>query len=235
MTKDTLIESDSPNKGSSDVKSFALTIFFFPITRLIIGALVCFLVSFLMNRFLFKPLISLFDFNEESGRMIRFCLNTIVLLSTYQFVFRYYEKREVTELHTKNLLRDGALGLMLAVSTIALIVFLLCISGFFSVAFERVTDIRILYPLVVLAFLAITEEIFYRGIFYRIVESRLGTHLALIASFLLFGLVHATNDHANMISVISAGAGGMLLSIMFSYSGRLWLPIFFHLGWNVPR
>jgi len=86
--------------------------------------------------------------------------------------------------------------------------------------------------LVLFATLSVTEEVIFRGIIYRITEESLGTNLALIISALLFGLVHLFNEHANAISVISAASGGILAGLLLSMTKRLWLPIFFHAGWN---
>jgi len=60
----------------------------------------------------------------------------------------------------------------------------------------------------------------------------MGTNLALLISALLFGLGHLPNENANAISVISAASGGVLAGLLFSVTKRLWLPIFFHAGWN---
>jgi membrane protease YdiL (CAAX protease family) len=180
-------------------------------------------------------MLSFFALTEEASRMIRFSLNSVVLLGTYHILFRYYEKRSITELRLKNLPREGLSGFVLGIIAVSLIVLILAIMGCYEVLSISSQISILVYPLVVLAFLSIYEEILFRGIFYRITEESLGTNWALFASFLLFGGVHLTNDNANMISVLSAGMGGVLLSVMFSLTRGLWLPIFFHWGWNFTQ
>jgi membrane protease YdiL (CAAX protease family) len=90
----------------------------------------------------------------------------------------------------------------------------------------------LIMPLILFTTLSVFEELVFRGIIYRIAEESLGTNLALIISALLFGLAHLPNEHANVISVISAASGGILAGLLFSMTKRLWLPIFFHAGWN---
>jgi len=95
--------------------------------------------------------------------------------------------------------------------------------------------LRLLFPLAALALLATLEELIFRGVLYRIIESRLGTNLALIISGLFFGLSHITNEHATIISVLGAGIGGLIAGAMFSATKRLWLPISFHVMWNFTQ
>jgi hypothetical protein len=77
------------------------------------------------------------------------------------------------------------------------------------------------------------EELAFRGVIFRMTEERLGTAAALIISSLLFGLVHAANPGATLVSTaaIALEAGG-LLGMAYSASRSLWLPIGLHFGWN---
>jgi membrane protease YdiL (CAAX protease family) len=76
------------------------------------------------------------------------------------------------------------------------------------------------------------EEILFRGIIYRILEQWLGTKIALLIPALIFGIAHITNENATFLGLIGAALGGLLVSISYTYSKRLWLPISLHLGWN---
>jgi membrane protease YdiL (CAAX protease family) len=93
----------------------------------------------------------------------------------------------------------------------------------------------LLKPLIFLTLMALTEELLFRGILYRITEESLGTNFALIISALFFGFSHITNEHASIISVIAAGIGGLWVGIIFTLTRRLWVPIFLHLGWNFAQ
>ncbi|MEV4758803.1 CPBP family intramembrane glutamic endopeptidase [Micromonospora sp. NPDC049559] len=80
---------------------------------------------------------------------------------------------------------------------------------------------------------AVTEELIFRGILFRIVEERLGTWLALALTGLLFGLSHLLNPHASLWGAIAIAveAGGMLAAA-YAATRTLWLPIGLHFGWN---
>jgi membrane protease YdiL (CAAX protease family) len=62
--------------------------------------------------------------------------------------------------------------------------------------------------MILLILLALMEEIIFRGILYRITEQHLGTWMALIISALLFGIFHITNEHADILGIVSASSGG---------------------------
>ncbi|WP_410666490.1 CPBP family intramembrane glutamic endopeptidase [Amycolatopsis sp. cmx-4-68] len=80
---------------------------------------------------------------------------------------------------------------------------------------------------------AVTEELLFRGVLFRIVERRIGTWLALTLTALLFGLSHLFNAHATLWGAlaIAVEAGGMLAAA-YAASRTLWLPIGLHFAWN---
>jgi membrane protease YdiL (CAAX protease family) len=80
---------------------------------------------------------------------------------------------------------------------------------------------------------AIGEEILLRAIFFRIVEEGLGTWLALALSAALFGLLHAPNSGATVVSSAAiALEAGVLLAAAYTLTRRLWLPMGLHAAWN---
>ncbi|MFC4061914.1 CPBP family intramembrane glutamic endopeptidase [Planomonospora corallina] len=80
---------------------------------------------------------------------------------------------------------------------------------------------------------AVTEELLFRGILFRIVEERTGTWPALALTGVLFGLSHLFNPHADLWGAIAIAieAGGMLAAA-YAATRTLWVPIGVHFGWN---
>ncbi|WP_410639263.1 CPBP family intramembrane glutamic endopeptidase [Amycolatopsis sp. lyj-346] len=80
---------------------------------------------------------------------------------------------------------------------------------------------------------AVTEELLFRGILFRVVEKLTGTWIALVLTGALFGLSHLFNPHATLWGVLAIGieAGG-LLTAAYIATRKLWLPIGVHFGWN---
>jgi membrane protease YdiL (CAAX protease family) len=155
----------------------------------------------------------------------------LVFLAAYHTLFRHYEKRAILELSRTSLVKESLLGFFLGTLCITLIILILYTLGNYNVlSIDSVSALWVL--LFYFITLSVFEEVIFRGIIYRIAEENLGTNLALIVSALLFGLAHLPNEHANVVSVISAASGGLLAGLLFSLTKRLWLPIFFHAGWN---
>ncbi|NYI07274.1 CPBP family intramembrane glutamic endopeptidase [Allostreptomyces psammosilenae] len=80
---------------------------------------------------------------------------------------------------------------------------------------------------------AVTEELLFRGILFRIVEERVGTWIALTLTGALFGLAHMVNPDATWWGAVAIAiqAGGMLAAA-YAATRSLWLPIGLHFGWN---
>jgi membrane protease YdiL (CAAX protease family) len=79
---------------------------------------------------------------------------------------------------------------------------------------------------------AFFEEILVRGIVLQALERRLGSLGAVLASSLLFGVLHIPNDGATMLSTLNVTVAGVMFGTAFIATRRLWLCIGLHLGWN---
>lgn len=80
---------------------------------------------------------------------------------------------------------------------------------------------------------AVGEELAFRGGLFRILEERFGTATALTVSAALFGLLHALNPGATVLSTVAiALEAGVLLAAAYALTRNLWFPIGLHLGWN---
>ena len=216
-------KSSKPGVGSNNMNRML----HFPLTRIVVGVIVCSLVALGTNsalRLVFRP-------EADILRAIRWLLSASVMLAAYYYLFRHYERRDVTELSTTGLLNQSLIGLSVSTLCISLIIVILFALGYFEVLSTNNAS-TLLLLLAFFTTLSVFEEVIFRGIIYRITEESLGTNLALIISALLFGLAHLPNENANAISVISAASGGILAGLLLSMTKRLWLPIFFHVGWN---
>jgi membrane protease YdiL (CAAX protease family) len=82
----------------------------------------------------------------------------------------------------------------------------------------------------------VTEEIMLRGIFFRLVESWLGSWIALILSAALFGALHLGNPNASLLagSAIALEAG-VMLGALYMLTRRLWAAIGLHAAWNFAQ
>ncbi len=80
---------------------------------------------------------------------------------------------------------------------------------------------------------AVTEELLFRGILFRIVEGRVGTWPALTLTAVVFGLSHLFNKDASLWGAIAiAIEAGAMLAAAYAATRNLWVPIGVHFGWN---
>ena len=80
---------------------------------------------------------------------------------------------------------------------------------------------------------AVTEELIFRGVLFRIAEERIGTWMALVLTSVLFGLYHMLNPDATLWGAVAIAieAGGTL-GAAYAATRNLWVPIGLHFGWN---
>jgi uncharacterized protein len=80
---------------------------------------------------------------------------------------------------------------------------------------------------------AVTEELLFRGILFRIVEQWTGTWTALVLTAALFGLSHLVNPNATVWGALAiAVEAGAMLAAAYAATRTLWFPIGLHFGWN---
>ena len=80
------------------------------------------------------------------------------------------------------------------------------------------------------------EELLFRGILFRWFEELGGSWVALALTSILFGLAHASNDGATVLSTVAIMfEAGILLGACYMYARSLWLPIGVHFAWNVTE
>lgn len=81
-----------------------------------------------------------------------------------------------------------------------------------------------------LFFVAMAEEALFRGYLQQRLGAWLGAYPALIVASLLFGAAHFP---AGMLMVAFATLTGVIYGLAWMWSGRLWLPIALHFGFNL--
>jgi membrane protease YdiL (CAAX protease family) len=89
-------------------------------------------------------------------------------------------------------------------------------------------------PALILIFGALEEECVFRGLLLSGLTLALGGRRtsAVWLTALMFGLVHLANPAAGAMSVLGNALGGLIYGYAFVLSGRLWLPLGLHFGWN---
>lgn len=97
---------------------------------------------------------------------------------------------------------------------------------------EQFKTIALSSPLLTLLavgiFAPIAEEILFRGAIYNLLKDNIGKYVALFVSTILFALIHLNIYQASYTLFI-----GLFLGIILMKTGSLWLPIIFHIVYNL--
>ena len=158
--------------------------------------------------------------------------SVVLLLIAYALLVRLMERRAVTELGlgkgVVQLVIGGVIGLALMASVY------LVLWSLHLVTFSPGTGLVGLGGALA-AYLgaAVLEELLLRAVVFRLVEEISGTTIAVVFSAALFGLLHALNPGATVVSGAAiAIEAGVLLAVAYVLTRNLWFVIGIHLGWN---
>ncbi|MGW3167916.1 CPBP family intramembrane glutamic endopeptidase [Streptomyces sp. NPDC001142] len=157
-------------------------------------------------------------------------LTVVLSVFVYQWVVGRTERRQVT-----GLAREGARGSLLRGLAIGVAMFGCVIANIYFLGDYEVHGFGSLTGAIGLvgfmAGAAVTEELMFRGLLFRLVERGLGTYIAL--SGVVFGAAHLLNEDASLLGAVAIAieAGGMLAAA-YAATRSLWLPIGLHFGWN---
>jgi membrane protease YdiL (CAAX protease family) len=155
-----------------------------------------------------------------------------LMLWLYCGEVQYFERRNVTELAPDGAARRAAAGIVLGAALFSIVFASLTVGGYVEhPKFAGFTGLPVQLATSFAA--AVGEELVFRGAIFRIADERLGTAAALLISSILFGLLHAANPGATLVSTVAiALEAGALLGVAYSASRSLWLPMGLHFGWN---
>jgi membrane protease YdiL (CAAX protease family) len=218
----------------NDRKSTWRRLLYFPLTKIIIGIIVC--VAILsVGRIGVKKLLNLTSLNEEIKALAGASILAILVLVVYTTLYKFYEKRKITELSAKGLAKNLISGTLLGAVLLSSTIYVIYLNhGFFIISANRF--IYILPGLGAAFAAAVSEEILFRGIIFRITEEKLGSYLALAISALIFGAAHFANPNSTLVAALGiAVQAGLLLGAAYIYSKNLWLPIALHFAWNFTQ
>lgn len=206
---------------------------YFPVTKIIVGIVVCFSLFVGIQNFVSKPFIYSIIQDKSIADPIINCVSFIVLLVSYFYLFRLYDKRKITEISIKYLPKEMFGGFVLGFFTISLSIFLLYLLGYYQVISITTTHYSIkLFTVLIVA--ALIEDLFHRGLIVRVLENWLGTNITIIIGMLI-ETQHIFNPNANLFSLFTDLVWGFTMTMFFVYTKRIWLPFFFHLGWNFAQ
>jgi membrane protease YdiL (CAAX protease family) len=209
---------------------------FSPLARIVIFVLLFMALSFASGALL-RPLGWLGkDAPATLHALAQFLMRAVPALLAYLLLVRFVERRAVTELAPRKLLRDGALGTLAGLLLFSAIVGVLYLLGSYHVTGTNPDAPWVPALLMVGLGAGIGEEIICRGVLFRIVEEGLGSWWALVISALFFGAAHIANPGATLWSSAAiAIEAGLLFGMIYHLTRSLSLCMGLHAAWNFAQ
>lgn len=159
----------------------------------------------------------------------------VLAVPAYAWIVRRTERRAATEVAAPGAGAATVRGMLIGTAMFAAVIGIIYLLGGYRIdGFGSVTG-----AVGILGFMAaaaVTEELLFRGVLFRIIEERIGTYLALGLSGLVFGLAHIANPDADLWGATAiAIEAGCMLAAAYAATRTLWLPIGLHFAWNFAQ
>ena len=206
----------------------------FPVTRIVLAFAALALASFLWLHAMLALQVWILGLPQQTPWLHQITL-PVALHLTYVGYVRLIERRSPAELARDGAVRELAKGMLVGAAFLATVVGVIAVLGFYRlVALNPWTSL--VPPLAIAISSAYMEEVLFRGVLLRVAEESLGTWLALLISSVLFGVVHATNPGATVVSTVAIFLeAGVLLGAAYVLTRRLWMAIGIHFAWNFTQ
>ncbi len=217
------------------VKTSIKNIWKYPLIKIFLGGIICIVIPMLINKLILENLLELTGLSETINRAIRVFITTIILMPfLYIILFKSDIEKTISQLTSKSQLIKIFVWFTISVFIIGSIFLLLHLTDHLEII-TITTPKQIIVNLILILGLVITEELFFRGIFYKMLEQFWGTIKAIALSSIVFALLHISNDNTSVASFISVIVGGAVLGILYTHSRNILVPIAFHFGWNLSQ
>jgi membrane protease YdiL (CAAX protease family) len=156
----------------------------------------------------------------------------VLAIGVYRLSARLLDRRRPDELARRGAVRAVGRGVLVGTAVCVTTMGLIALLGGYQVrGLGSVGAMIGIFGL--MAGVATTEELLFRGVLFRIVEGRFGTVGALVVTGLLFGALHLVNPGASVVGALAlAVEAGLMLGAAYAATRTLWVPIGVHFAWN---
>ena len=169
--------------------------------------------------------------NWISGTLSLIC--GVLLLLMYRWLVRSYEERKIEELSMQKSLKDTGIGFLWGMLMMAAVIGIFALCGWYKIIGCSFNVAFVYRYLMAYFVVAVGEEIVFRGIMFRLLDSQFNLWVAMIISAIVFGAAHIINPNATVVSSVGISlATGVLFGLLFKYYRTLWVPIGIHWSWN---
>ena len=165
-----------------------------------------------------------------------FLITAVVLLLLYNLLIRYVEANDACKIAPRKDISSIGNGLFIGFSYFIIVTVTMSLCGYYHIKSIQFDWEKQLFSFTLFFLVAVSEEIFFRGILFRMINRRWNIWAALVISALIFGGLHILNNNATLWSSIAiAIEAGSLLGAAYAYCKNIWLPIGIHWIWNYTQ
>lgn len=176
------------------------------------------------------------EYNSYLINIPIFLITAVVLLLLYGFLTKYVEGNDACKITPRKDISSIGKGFFVGFSYFIIVTATMSLCGCYHIKSIQFDWEKQLFSFALFFLVAVSEEIFFRGILFRMINRRWNLWAALVISALIFGGLHIFNDNATLWSSIAiAIEAGSLLGAAYAYSKNLWLPIGIHWIWNYTQ
>jgi len=204
------------------------------------------IAAFIVGKIISTPLKILVPDVPESDfvswtHTLIWLVGTLALVIAGLLVLRFFDRRPPALLglgFSHGWLRELTLGLAGGLVATGLLVFILVATGSVSLALSA--DLRGSFGalglfLVLFTLAAAVEELVFRGYLLQSLAEGSRKWIAVLLLTIPFTWGHVDNPDVTMIGIANIFLAGVILAILYFQTRRLWLPIGFHISWNLAQ
>lgn len=202
---------------------------------------IIFVIGGIILLIIYSTILSLgvYTASESDSYLINipiFLITAVVLLLLYNLLIRYVEANDACKIAPRKDISSIGNGLFIGFSYFIIVTVTMSLCGYYHIKSIQFDWEKQLFSFTLFFLVAVSEEIFFRGILFRMINRRWNIWAALVISVLIFGGLHIFNDNATLWSSIAiAIEAGSLLGAAYAYSKNIWLPIGIHWIWNYTQ
>lgn len=164
------------------------------------------------------------------ARLSAVLVASAAMLGVYALAVRFAEGRAAREVALERAPRELVAGIAIGGAIMAIVVGILWSAGWAVITAAPVTGVAEALKQTVQS--AVVEEALMRIVIFRMLWRAFGVWPALIATALLFGGLHLANPDASLFGAICLIAGEGIGAGLYLLTGRVWMSIGMHAGWN---
>ncbi len=202
---------------------------------------IIFVIGGIILLIIYSTILSLgvYTASESDSYLINipiFLITAVVLLLLYNLLIRYVEANDACKIAPRKDISSIGNGLFIGFSYFIIVTVTMSLCGYYHIKSIQFDWEKQLFSFTLFFLVAVSEEIFFRGILFHMINRRWNIWAALVISALIFGGLHIFNDNATLWSSIAiAIEAGSLLGAAYAYSKNIWLPIGIHWIWNYTQ